>query len=155
MKQNILKENFDNLRQELSNDNKDKDLFVAKTNEQSFQSDNSFINDLFVDVSDSYTRNIKRNKAKRLLLLNFNTLFCKDLTVRQNESKKFKSYTTYVDNVLLNNDNFEKNVKRIIKESKRTKQGAFLTRSYIVSHIKYRAFTQKKRAFKELLEKIS
>jgi hypothetical protein len=154
MKQNILKENFDSLKSEL-NDNKDKELFVAKQQtEQVFTSDNSFINDLFIDAKNEYARNIARSKVKRLLLLNFNTIFCKDLSVRNNESKRFKSYTQYVDSILLNND-FEKAVKRIIRESKRTKQGAFLTRSYIVSHIKYRAFTQKKKAFKELLEKIS
>jgi hypothetical protein len=150
--QELRKISFDSLKSEL-NDNK-KELFVAKSNEQVFTA-NSFIDDLFIDETNSYARNIKRNKAKRLLALSFSTVFCKDLSVRQNESKKYKSYTSYVDSVLLSTDDFEKAVKRIIKESKRTRQGAFLSRSYIVSHIKYRAYTQKKRVFKELLEKIS
>jgi hypothetical protein len=154
MKKELLKIDFSELRQELSNDN-DKDLFIAKSNEQNFTSDNSFINDLFVDETNNYARNIARNKAKRLLLLNFKTLFCKDLSIRNNESKKYKTFTSYVDNVLLSTNNFNDACKRIIKESKRTRQGAFLTRSYILSHIKYRAFTQKKRAFRKLLEKIS
>jgi hypothetical protein len=151
--QELRKINFDHLRNELSNNNKE--LFVASKSDEQYVSDNSFINDLFVDEDNSYARNIARNKAKRLLLLNFNTLFCKDLSVRSNESKRFKSYTSYVDNVLLSTNDFEKAVKRIIKESKRTRQGAFLSRSYVLSHIKYRAKHQKKKQFKELLEKIS